>query len=224
MSVNERLRAFLDSQTDTYKEISRRTGIPTRTLYNIVEPGASIKFEYLQKLAEYYGLNYNEIAKNGTSRVMEDYQAYHLDLDDEFTRIPYLRSIKAGAGFGMIEESAEKHDIAFRKYFIQNTLASSATELIALRIGGNSMEPILRDGDDILVDRSKIQVKEGPAYLIRIDEEIFVKYLTKLPGKRLKVWSENRAFEPFEVDLHSSAGEFEVLGQVVWWAHVSEYL
>ena len=210
----------------SYTDVAEAIGISRNSLYDIIKEGSTIKHSVLIELYKNFDIDINWVltGTRKSTRVMEDYQTYHLDLDAEFTRIPYLRSIKAGAGYGLAVEQAEKHDIAFRKYFIEHTLHSRATELIALRVGGNSMEPLLQDGDDILVDRSKIQIKEGPAYLIRIDEEIFVKYLSKMPGHRLKVWSENRAFEPFEVDQNSSAGEFEVLGQVVWWAHVSEYL
>ena len=101
-------------------------------------------------------------------------------------------------------------------------LRTNAASLIALRIGGTSMEPLMKDGDDVLVDRGRTKIKEGPAYLIRIDEEVFVKYLGKRPGGRVHVWSENRAFQPFEVEL--SDPNFEVIGQVVWHAHVSDYL
>jgi len=63
-SSNRKLKAYLDDLSDTYKDISFKTDIPVRTLYNIVEEGASIKFDYLKKLADVYGFDLNSFATN----------------------------------------------------------------------------------------------------------------------------------------------------------------
>lgn len=226
ISANERLKEEVDRLGKSITAIAEESGIPRNTLYDLFKPGNSIKHNYITELYEKYGIDIVYVL-TGTrfqtqSRVNQDIEQYVLTIDDEFTRIPYYKGIEAGAGYGLIEEEYRKHYIAFRHYFVKKTLASSAANLLALSISGRSMEPLMRDGDDVLVDRGRTRIKEGAAYLIRVDDEVFVKYLTKLPGGRLKVWSENTHFEPFEVD--SDNMDFEVIGQVVWHAHVSEYL
>jgi phage repressor protein C with HTH and peptisase S24 domain len=225
-SINSRFANEIKSLDSSITDIADVTGISRRTIYDLMKEGGSIKAEYLVDLRENFHIDTEYIItgvrRTAHSQVNQDLEEYHLSIDDEFTRIPYYTGIKAGAGYGIIYEEYKKHYIAFRHYFFKKTLASSAANLLALEISGNSMEPLMQDGDDVLIDRSKRKIKEGPAYLIRVDDEVFVKYLTKLPGGRIKVWSENSHFEPFEVERDNP--DFEVIGQVVWHAHVSDYL
>lgn len=59
ISINERLKQFLDGLEDSYTVISKKTGIPRRTLYGIVEKDATIKHNYIEALCEKYHLNLN---------------------------------------------------------------------------------------------------------------------------------------------------------------------
>jgi len=51
--------------------------------------------------------------------------------------------------------------------------------LLAVRVAGDSMEPVLRKGDIVVVDRSKCSLRElrGKIVVARVDDGIVVKYL-----------------------------------------------
>ena len=79
------------------------------------------------------------------------------------------------------------------------------------------MEPTLRPGDVILIDRRQAtDVPRDGIYVIRIGDTLLVKRIQRLPGKRVKVKSDNAAYEPFELDLHQQNGEIDIIGRVVW--------
>jgi len=77
------------------------------------------------------------------------------------------------------------------------------------------MEGILNHGDNILVNHAEPPPRDG-LYVIRIDNDLFVKQIQKLPGKLL-VKSSNPAYEPFEIDLNDDSQNVAIIGRVEWY-------
>ena len=87
----------------------------------------------------------------------------------------------------------------------------SAAMLSAIRVSGDSMEPLLRDGDEILVDRTPRPLRDG-IHVVRVDGTLLVKRVqTGHPGQ-IVLESENPSYRPIVLP----PGEIEVLGRVVW--------
>lgn len=83
--------------------------------------------------------------------------------------------------------------------------------LQAIRVAGDSMDPTLRDGDEILVDRTPRPPRDG-IHVLRVDGALLVKRLeTGRPGK-LVLKSDNPIYDPIEL----APAEVEVIGRVVW--------
>jgi phage repressor protein C with HTH and peptisase S24 domain len=76
---------------------------------------------------------------------------------------------------------------------------------------GDSMDPLLRDGDEILVDRTPRAFREG-VHVVRLGEALHVKLLQAVPPGRLRLISKNTAYEPVEVAM----ADVDVVGRVVW--------
>ncbi|AUH53188.1 phage repressor protein C [Chromobacterium sp. ATCC 53434] len=134
---------------------------------------------------------------------------------EEFCFIPRY-NLKASAGFGT-SASAEQpmFYMAFRRYWVKNYLNASPRDLAVLSVKGDSMSGVLEDRDTILVNTAERNPGEG-LFVIRIGDDIFVKQLQRLPGSAVQVKSANPLYETFTVDLVRTAGEFEVIGRVVW--------
>ncbi len=85
------------------------------------------------------------------------------------------------------------------------------SQLSAIAVTGDSMEPTLRDGDEILVDRSRRAPSDG-IHVVRTGDALLVKRLeTGRPGA-IGLISDNPAYRAIELP----AGEVEVIGRVVW--------
>lgn len=114
-----------------------------------------------------------------------------LSVSDNGTEIPIASSgVKAGfpspAG-DYIEES-----IDLNKHVIKNRSAT-----FYARIDGSSMEPILRDGDLIVIDRS-LSPSASDIVLCYIDGEFTVKTVQKTPNA-IYLIPANKAYDPIEV-------------------------
>lgn len=80
---------------------------------------------------------------------------------------------------------------------------------------GDSMEPTLRAGDILLVDCRDVTAQRDGIYILRADNTLLVKRLQRLPGRRLKISSDNPAYVPFELDLKQQTDEFVIVGRAV---------
>jgi phage repressor protein C with HTH and peptisase S24 domain len=84
-----------------------------------------------------------------------------------------------------------------------------------IEVRGDSMAPLLGDGDEILVDESDAggRIRDG-VYVLRRDGALMVKRLSPHPGgRRVSVTSDNPAY-PSWPDF--AAEEVGVVGRVIW--------
>lgn len=118
----------------------------------------------------------------------------------------------AGGGAEVGDERASGR-IAFDSLLLRQLgIRADAASLITVQ--GDSMEPTLSDGDDIMVDRAAATgpLRDG-IHVIRMDGTLMVKRLAQTPGGRLSVLSDNSAYPPIE---NVAAGAVEIIGRVVW--------
>lgn len=82
---------------------------------------------------------------------------------------------------------------------------------------GNSNEDKIRDGAVVLVNTSDNSNLNGRFFAFRVDGELLIKRLTKMPGVGVVATAENSNFSP-KVKIYAEAEEldFEVLGHAVW--------
>lgn len=124
----------------------------------------------------------------------------------------YADPVAAGsalANYEVIEEYAwiHKNQVGRRK------------SLIAVRIKGDSMSPILRSGDIVVIDRDDI--KPPGIFACKIDDGATVKWVRRV-GNAVLITAENRA--EFEERIVAPVRLRDVLiGRVVWqWSDVSQ--
>lgn len=149
----------------------------------------------------------------GVSEVPSRYAA-----GDDFERVP-LYDVRAAAGFGaFIHDEPVEDWLAFRKPWIDRTFGDGARDLRLLYVAGESMEPILSDGDVIMINRADDQPRRDGVYVLRIDDALLVKNLQRLPGGMIRVSGANPAYEPFSVHQNAfgEGGELRIVGRVVW--------
>ncbi|WP_068077135.1 S24 family peptidase [Novosphingobium lentum] len=83
--------------------------------------------------------------------------------------------------------------------------------LSVIAVEGDSMEPTLRDGDEILVDRTPRPLRAG-IHVVRLDDVLLVKRLEVGGAGHVHIISDNPAYGRSE----RAAGDVEVIGRVVW--------
>lgn len=124
----------------------------------------------------------------------------------EVPRLPLGAS--AGPGAFSAEEISFDHFQFSRRWLAEMGLEGA--NLSAIRVEGDSMEPLLRSGDEIFVDRNK-RVGEG-VFVVRVGDVLHVKQVQPIGSGRLRLVSANSAYAPMDLD----GDELEIIGRVVW--------
>jgi len=115
----------------------------------------------------------------------------------------------AGPGTFPAEEGPVGQLRFSRRWLMQQGFEPAVLTVIAVE--GDSMEPTLHDGDEILVDRTPRPLRAG-IHVARIDGVLLVKRLEPAAAGHVRVISDNTAYGRSECPL----SEVEVIGRVVW--------
>ena len=84
--------------------------------------------------------------------------------------------------------------------------------IYALEVQGDSMEPLYREGDRIVVSPTE-QVRRGDRVVVKTrDGEVMAKILFRQTGKQIELRSINPAYEPRVFDL----GDIEWIARIIW--------
>lgn len=129
-----------------------------------------------------------------------------------------LFDVYASAGHGAVGSSEDVEGMRpFTRQSIRDRLGIRHNRLCLVRVAGDSMEPQIHSGDLVMVDRMDAAATVDGPHLVRIDGALMVKSVQRKPGGRVRVTSQNPAYDPFEVVLGTADDkDFEVLGRVRW--------
>lgn len=80
---------------------------------------------------------------------------------------------------------------------------------------GDSMEPTLRNGDLVVLDRwDKEITKRDGVFCVLIDNDLYLKRVQKVPGCLMFI-SDNKLYHPFQIPLNEVNSRVVVLGRMV---------
>jgi hypothetical protein len=138
-----------------------------------------------------------------------------LPVREGMVEVPIL-NVDASAGFGAIAESETAHArFGFDERWLGKLTRAKGPSLSIIHVQGESMEPTLRDGDEVLVDASDqgAQLRDG-IYVLRVDDALVVKRVTIQPGGRqITISSDNSAY-PTWTNVDRST--IHIVGRVIW--------
>jgi len=209
------------SETDPRQrllELSRERGASLAGLSELLGKNASYLQQFIRKgsprkldeddrrtLAEFFGVAENELGgREENSRIAPESRR------SGWIEVPRL-PLGASAGPGALSAEEIPFD-AFR--FSRRWLREQGLEpgqLSAIAVAGDSMEPLLRDGDEILVDRTPRALRDG-IHVVRLGDALMVKRVAQAGAGRITLLSQNLAYPPVEVALD----EVGIVGRVVW--------
>ena len=168
----------------------------------------------LRKIAEFLGISARVIETRRFDDVRFDSRTQRRAALAELEQADWLMvprlAVEASAGPGAFGAQEISYDaIRFSARWIRD-MGLEGADLSAIRVEGDSMEPLLRSGDEILVDRNR-RSSEG-VHVVRVDDVLHVKQVQPLGGGRIALISTNDAYAPIELDRE----QVEVIGRVVW--------
>lgn len=202
----EELRASLNF---TQADLAAVLGVPHTTISkyenNLNKPG----FDVLSKLGKLKNVNLKWLL-TGDEEALITTEGSHKR--ESFYTIPMLAdSASAGNGNYIYEKRVENY-FCLPKTLVNNELFRQASDLSALVVAGDSMEPTFLNGDIIIIDSSVINLREGRVYVIRIDNDLVVKRIQLTGRGEYRLISDNTVLYPA---FTLSIKEMVVVGQVV---------
>jgi hypothetical protein len=206
MSQNDP-RAALDrlihDNGDDYVTLSRLLGRNAAYVQQYIKRGSPRELPERERgvLARYFGVD---------ERILG---APDRPLGPGLRLVPKL-AVGASAGAGALNDlEALAGKVGFDEKWLRH-MGLDPARLSLIRVEGDSMQPTLNDGDDIMVDTAAADraPKKG-IHVLRLDGTLMVKRLLPGKGGKLSILSDNPAFAPIE-DVE--AKEVAVVGRVVW--------
>lgn len=190
-----------------YSEISRLLGRNAAYIQQYIRRGSPRQLDDQDRsvLARFFGVD--EKVLGGPAR--------RVGLDADLVHIPIL-DVEASAGYGAHAGSeGNSAQFGFDEKWLRRLTASKASNLSIIGVLGDSMEPALHDGDEVMVDLGdgQARLRDG-IYVLRMDDMLSIKRIAIEPqGKRVSVLSDNPTYPSWR-GLEKRM--LNVVGRVLW--------
>lgn len=203
-----RLLELAEGMGVSLSRLSALIGRNSSYLQQFIRKGSPKKLEEGDRrtLAKFFGVSESELGG-----VEENSYAPLSSLrDEDFIAVPRL-AIAVSAGPGQFAGGETPFDnFGFSGRWLRDN-GLDPRMLSAVTVEGDSMEPLLRHGDEVLVDRTPGPWRDG-IHVVRVGETLSVKRLARSGPGRVSLLSQNLAYPPVELPLD----EVDVIGRVVW--------
>lgn len=130
---------------------------------------------------------------------------------EKFFQIRYFSDIRASAGGGaeVFDEDFETISISHR--IMESMVGTGNTDLEAIHVDGESMEPTLQDGSIVFLDRSEININKDGIFVASTTAGLFIKRIRQRADGMVELISDNKSYSPELL----SPDEVSIVGKVV---------
>ncbi len=210
MGFEQKFKEIIRSAVTTGKavDLAQKAGIPQPTLSMLVTgKREGLQLATVGKLLD--ALEADIVLPGEPPPEQEDFKR-------DYLLVPKVKAI-AGAGASFVVDGDTTGLYAFRREFLEREHIHT-TDLVMMMIQGDSMEPLIREGDTVLVDQTDTSLTDGKIYILRIDDALMCKRVEKIPGGwRVKSDNPERGF----YDLRGDELEtMHIFGRVRWFGRV----
>lgn len=237
IGIGKALKNYRESSKITLAEMAAMLGVSTTTVVNYETGKRTPDIDFLIDFSEATGEDFiywlglrvagsessgAAAAKARLDALSATYNSFVVQPDKSFVSLP-LYDIKdaANASSASIQGLVTDEMLQFSTAWIKRELNASPSDLFLILVDDESMEPTLRPGDTILLDRRATKPDREGVYILQMNGVPLVKRLQILPGGIVKVVSDNPTYETFTIRMADiNKQDFGILGRVVWvvWA------
>ncbi|MDZ7759919.1 MAG: S24 family peptidase [Desulfovermiculus sp.] len=131
---------------------------------------------------------------------------------EEYHPVPQVEARLSEQGeFVYVHSKPGSGPYAFHVSWLQGKV--NAQSLVLLKAYGESMEPIILNGDNVLVDQAQREIISGRIYVVGIENSILIRRIERLPGRWMLLSSNPNSPS---TTLRGSEESVRILGTVVW--------
>jgi phage repressor protein C with HTH and peptisase S24 domain len=185
------------------KDVANELGIP-QTTFATMKKRNSIPYEEI--------LEFCAVKKISANWLFFD-QAVDMLIEEtnKFFNIRYYADIRASAGGGAEVFDENYETITLDEKIMHNMVGLGNTELEAIHVDGESMEPTLQDGSIVFLDRSQTNINRDGIFIASTTAGLFIKRIRQKADGMVELISDNKAYSPEVL----SPEEVSIVGKVV---------
>lgn len=202
MEFGERIRWLLD-QFATRVEAAEIAGVSPEHLPSYIAGRAKPPFELIARLAAAKRVSLDWMATGEGPRLIDE------DEPGGFIAVPVQHD--ADARFGEGEDAA----ILFAREWLNATAQAPAESLRIVIQRGNANEPVIRDGDVLLVDISTDRIAEDALYVFVRDGRHLARFVETFIDGRVALKARNPEYG-MQTLSPDDAAKLQVFGRVCW--------
>ncbi len=234
-SVRERVRElWRHSEIGSFSRFAQACEVNLERLEEILE-NEEIDEETAERLARTFNVEYEWVRlgkgpfqkqrADAECRVEFDREAAADSVSDHFrqcnpaTHYEFIHVRKANATVGPRGETFLEETFACERYAFSadwiRSIGAIPDRVVLLDVEGDSMTPVLRKGDTVLIDLNRTRFKEGGLFALEIGEALLVKQLQIITGRmgpQIRVISVNPWYQTWECGPE----DIRILGEVLW--------
>ena len=206
-NIGKRIKESRKAAGLSCAEIAKMLDVSPQSVYGW-EAGAVPKPDRLERLAEILAVPLRWL-------VYGDGECRSYRANGDGIVIPML-DVNASAGSGVVNYDAAVITLmTIKESWVREHAGTVQSTLRIFFVRGDSMVPTLSNGDCILVDESVSNISSDGIYVVSFDEQVYVKRFQRIPGRRLRMLSDNAdRYPPIDLDP-DKIHDFRVHGHVL---------
>ncbi|HEO98680.1 MAG: LexA family transcriptional regulator [Campylobacterales bacterium] len=130
---------------------------------------------------------------------------------EKFFHVRYFSDIRASAGGGAEVFDENYETITIDEKVMRNMVGLGNTDLEAINVDGESMEPTLKDGSIVFVDRTQTNINKEGIFIASTTAGLFIKRIRQRADGMIELISDNRNYSPEVL----APDEVSIVGKVV---------
>ena len=130
---------------------------------------------------------------------------------EKFFHVRYFSDIRASAGGGAEIFDENYETISIDEKIMHNMVGMGNTELEAIHVDGESMEPTLQDGSIVFVDRSQTDINKNGIFIAQTLNGLYIKRIQQRVDGMVELISDNSIYPPQAIH----PDEITIVGKVV---------
>lgn len=196
------------------RSLANKAGIHETQLYKYIKGTNAPSLAVIAAIADAGGVSLDWLIRGETEEKTTRPAPGESLNEGEYAYVP-LYDARCSAGHGSWTDAAR---VLTRLVFTRYSLRKKGLDpenLAAVRVDGDSMEPVLQDGDTLLIDLTRNTMESEGIYVLRLDDHLYAKRLQRQLDGALTIISANKEYSPITV-LKDRLNELDIIGRAVW--------
>ena len=215
----ERVVKLMEERGITQSALARMAGVEQPTIYRLIK-GVTLKPRYLHEVARALGTTTDylvgeiddpDAAPARLADRRQGFRGFEPEPGADQVAIEHI-DLRFGMGGTFLDNPVESARRSFPREWLRSFTTASPEQLVWTEGDGDSMEPTIRSGEPILIDRGQTNpLMADGIWCFAFGEVGMIKRLRPMPDGNVEIHSDN----PLVRTALATEGELKIFGRVI---------